>query len=265
MPRPLWQALSGVFGKDKNTGFLLSAWFIAAWFFYELSPSKLPAYVTGAHVPLAILVAIYFVTQEKEEKKNPLWSALPHFIIFSLLLLALTAAPWVFGFTGTEGVVISISAGLYLICYLINSRYWISGRKVSMLFIVNMAFQLLIWGLIMPRADSFKDSSEKVAKYAASHAFPQSTVLIGNKYGHPPSLPFYLSLDFKNIKEQIDKDSLLMAYLSHEPCVLILNNEQKEFLKENLPEVPFEEISAQLTDRKQKAYYYIFINKRIKY
>lgn len=115
----------------------------------------------------------------------------------------------------------------------------------------------------MPRADSFKDSSEKVALYAASHAFPQSMVLIGNKYGRPPSLPFYLSLNFKNIKEQIDKDSLLMAYLSPEPCVLILNNEQKEFLKKNLPKAPYTEISAQLTDRKQKAYYYIFINKRI--
>lgn len=262
-PKGFTKAVMSLF-KDKGQDLLLGAWFIGSWFIYEWTPSKLPAYVVAAHIPLALLIA-KVLQQYEEENTRPhrFWFILQCCLI-GVIYTALLFVPfilklpdhtwWLFGSAG-----ILLLIGLGVVVYVYRSPYFFQA-----LFGLNIAFQVFAWIILLPHIDSFKDSSKRVGAYTAQNASKGSTILIANDHGHPPSLPFYLSLNFAKVREEYNLEILLQKYESKEPHVLILNDELKSKALERLPQLRYATVSAVLIDRNQLANYHIAINEAAK-
>lgn len=261
-PKAFWNSISGIFKKDKGIIFFLSAWFIAGWFLYEWSPSKLPAYVIAAHVPLAILIG-----KNVDECRKTM--ALPQsslIIIHGLIMILLSAsfflAPIIFQPLFSMKLYFTLVSVVLFISSVIILFYRRSPHFIYMMIGINLLFQLAVWVVLLPQADGLKDASKEVADYVQMNASPTSTVLIGNDQGRPPSLPFYLGLNFTDVKEEYNPDTLMAKFQSNEPYVLILNQEQLDKSVTLFPHLKFKKISSLLIDRNQNTCYYILINEQ---
>lgn len=261
-PKAFWTGIRGIF-KDKNENLILGAWMVAGWLLYEFSSTKLPAYCVAAHVPLAILIAktIYEFLQKDIKPKKGLIIAQ-----FSVLLL-ITVALLVAGFY------LHLSTGLKITLVVFNFlMVWgiLSAIKklrnntltdfIYSVFIINIIFQIGIFVAILPQVDYYKNSTKRVAEYIKNNAVKESTIVIGNTVGHPPSLPFYIGLNFNDIVEEKDSANLSNLYKSKRPCVFVLDNQQINELSKNNPHLKVEEITSFFTDRKGKSNYYILKN-----
>jgi 4-amino-4-deoxy-L-arabinose transferase-like glycosyltransferase len=259
-PKAFWLAVSSVFKKEKGTNFLLSAWFIAGWFLYEWSPSKLPTYVITAHIPLAILTGrriFEFILTKKIPSKGLF---ITHFIFLSTIITAIIAIPIILNL-GRSLKFYFIASGIILLISMIATVYYRNSPSFSrMLLGGNLLFQILAWVVLLPQIDQLRNGSKRIADFINLHASPKSIILIGNNQGHPPSLPFYLSLNFSQVNDEGNFETLIAGYKGKEPCVLILNQEQKNQALSIIPALKYTEIQSLLTDRKENANYYIVIN-----
>lgn len=261
-PKALWHAVSDLFRKDKGINFLLSVWFISGWFLYEWSPSKLPTYVIAAHVPLAILIGKQILENLETGRSPAKGLMIAHFSASFLIVAALMLAPVILqlpALTEIDFVIagILLSAATATVIYFRKSE-----RFAPALICSNLFFQLMIWAVLLPKADLLKNGTKNVAGYISENAIPGSTIVIANDKGHPPSLPFYISSHFEKIETHDDHEYLLSLLKKDEPYVLILNSGQKDFITSQWPGFKFEEIRSKLTDRDESAFYYIAINKR---
>jgi 4-amino-4-deoxy-L-arabinose transferase-like glycosyltransferase len=261
VPRAFWNAISNTFRKEKGINFLLSAWFISGWFLYEWSPSKLPSYVIAAHVPLALLIGkeiLAFVEKEKLPSRPLIFS---HFSMMFLVFAALLLAPQIIDIPAELKTSFMIAGGVLIFCTILMAFHLRSSHFMNLMIGTNILFQVLAWAFLLPGIDQLKNGSKKIAEYVRGHASDHSMILIGNEQGHPPSLPFYLGLNFSQVKQETNIDTLIRRFRSSAPYVLILNKEQKEISAKQFPEIKFKEIKSMLTDRDEKAHYYIAINK----
>jgi 4-amino-4-deoxy-L-arabinose transferase-like glycosyltransferase len=261
LPRASWHAITDLFRKDKGINFLLSAWFISGWFLYEWSPSKLPTYVIAAHVPLAILIGKEILECIESGKLPAKGLIIAHFILISFVFTALLVAPQVLHLPASIKIPFAAAAILLIASAVVMMIYLRSGIFLRLMIGTNLLFQFLAWVFLLPLADTLKNGSKEIAEYVTEHAADHSVVLIANDQGHPPSLPFYLSLNFQEVKEESNLDTLLSKFRSSQPYVFILNREQKDISAKKFPEVKFREIRSMLTDRDEDALYYIAINK----
>jgi 4-amino-4-deoxy-L-arabinose transferase-like glycosyltransferase len=260
LPKSLWNAVSSVFKKDKGINFLLSAWFISGWFIYEWSPSKLPSYVIVAHVPLALLIGKEVLAAIESRKLPAKGLIIAHFTLLFLVFSALIAAPQILKFTSDIKIAFSVAAGLLIILSVYAILKIRSTNFINLTIAVNIVFQFLVWAVLLPQADVLKNGSKRIADHVNENAQKNSVILIANDQGHPPSLPFYLGLNFDTILEERNPDTLLTRMKSSVPHVLILNNEQKNVMEQQYPEARFTEIRSMMTDRDENAHYYIAIN-----
>lgn len=261
LPKAFWNAVSGVFRKEKGINFLLSAWFISGWFLYEWSPSKLPTYVIAAHVPLALLIGKELLACLEGKPLPSKGLIITHFSLILLVFTTLLIAPQILELTTAVKISFSIAACILITSTVITIYYFRSQRFLKLMIGTNILFQVLAWSFLLPELDGLKNGSKKIAEYIARRATDNSKILIVNKQGHPPSLPFYLSLNFSDIKEENNLDSMLINYKSDVPCVLILNKEQRDFAAGRILDIKFKEIRSMLTDRDAKSCYYIAVNK----
>jgi 4-amino-4-deoxy-L-arabinose transferase-like glycosyltransferase len=260
LPKAFWKALSSTFMKDKNLNFLLSAWFISGWFIYEWSPSKLPSYVIVAHVPLAIFIAKELLNYTASRTLPAKGLIIAHFTLILLIYLAFIVAPQLLHFTMTMKISFALAAGVLITLTIITIKKLRSGNFRPLL-VANFVFQLLVWGFLLPIADGLKNGSKRIAEFVIENAADNSIVLIANTQGHPPSLPFYLGLNFRHVREEGDYEKLSASLQSTYPHVLILNREQRDFVASRKPEQVFTEIKSMMTDRDESAQYYIAINR----
>ncbi|NQY10790.1 MAG: glycosyltransferase family 39 protein [Flavobacteriales bacterium] len=258
-PKAVWTGIRGIF-KDKDSNLVLGAWFVSGWLLYEFSPSKLPAYTIAAHIPLAILIGKAIIEHQYTRTT-------PHkgLIIaqFSLQII-ITAALLFVAFFMDLGMVLKATlilfnalmiAGIVAAFKFIKSSYF-----VHVVIGINLIFLLFVHAIILPQIDIYKNSTKRVADFIYEQADKESTIVLANKRGHPPSLPFYTGLHFKDVIEGDDFDTMLKWYLSEDAYVFVLNNEQKdEFIKE-IPSINIKEVSSYFTDRKGQASYFIIMN-----
>jgi 4-amino-4-deoxy-L-arabinose transferase-like glycosyltransferase len=261
-PKAIWIAVSSIFKKEKEINFLLSAWFIAGWFLYEWSPSKLPAYVIAAHVPLAILTAQQ-IHEFLQNKKLPAKGLLiTHFLFLFLIITGLVIAPFLLNLNSSIKFYF-ISAAVTLLVTLTAVIYYKNSPSFTKLLLVyNILFQILLWVVLIPQVDTLKNGSKRIADFVNMNAIHSSMIMIANDHGHPPSLPFYLGLNFTKVYDEKNIDTLMSRYKSNDPCVLILNEEQKNQVDTLAPRLKFTEIRSMLTDRKGNSDYFILINNK---
>lgn len=260
LPGAIRRAAVGWWHRDNVDG-LLAAWWIAGWLIYEFSPSKLPAYAVAAHVPLALLVG-----RQLSEKEQKQWS--PHWVWPALqallLLVLLLGLPLASTFLDLSPSLTSrawLASSLTILGYLGASLRWRSPHFPLYLGASNLACLLWLWLLLVPAIDGLRNAPRRVATYATSVAKPESKVLIGNGFGKPPSLPFYLKQSFTQVEVEQNLDSLWQAYQHPSPTILVLSQAQREAFSLRTDEpLSFHQISSRMTDRKGRAHYHVLLN-----
>jgi len=134
-------------------------------------------------------------------------------------------------------------------------------RSIAWILVFGLLLQLVVWGALMPQVDKLKYATRQVALYLKSELPENSAVVIGNDFGRPPSLPFYLMLYFSNVSEQKDFEALWSAYSEMEKGALILNAEQYQFFVGKGVNLNIRQFSSFITDRKERSDYYVVIKK----
>jgi hypothetical protein len=176
------------------------------------------------------------------------------------LAAALLTTPFILNFNQQIRWTCLFSGTILLIgtvLMILNTR---SSYFTEIMIGVNLVFQVSIWCVLLPSANSLKDSSKSVSQYIKRNAAGGSVIVIANDHGRPPSLPFYLKKNFLSVKEEYNTELLWQAFKSSNPYVLILTaSQRREFLKKN-QNLIFKEVTGQLTDRNEKSAYYILIN-----
>lgn len=222
--------------RDKEFSLLLVAWFFAGWFIYEISPSKLPTYVIASHVPFAFLLARTLVNQKRPAKISV--------IIHYFLQILLASAFIVFSiYFILSSPLILIGGIILLICSAVSIYFFTTKYFIKSVIGYGIAFQMVLWFILFPQIDTFKNGTKRIAAYVAETADKNSTVVIGNCHFHPPSLPFYLSLNFKNIIDEQRMAGLVQHYFSDTPTVLILNENQFQLLDSLVGNIPFKKFN----------------------
>jgi len=262
-PKALWNGISALW-NDRGSRFLLGAWFVAAWFIWELSPSKLPAYTVAAQVPLSILIAMLAVKHLDNNTRPKKFMIALHFILLMLLSIGLTVASFILKMDPM------LKASFIALAVLMFVGMWIFLKNlhtknfIKILIGINLLFQFFLWIVLMPQIDKYKNSTKLVGDYIAQNAPKNAEVIIGNVTGHPPSLIFYSSFSTENISENQNMDSLLAAYESNQPTVLILTYQQSQTLVNQHPDAQVKSFISYFVDRKGKAGYYVVLNNAAK-
>jgi 4-amino-4-deoxy-L-arabinose transferase-like glycosyltransferase len=238
--------------------FYLGLWFVAAWLIYELSPSKLPAYVVPAHIPLALICgSIANDWLKAVQLPGKAWRIAQ--AVAGCLLGAVVAAVPMYLDLGKGYVVIFIVSGFIyggMMIYTAMSKE--IAQWFKRLFLSNIVLQILIWGVLLRVADPLKDATREIGRFMEIHLPAGSIVYIGNDEGHPPSLPFYIS-QHNEVGEEHDPEQLLSLYHSHKHVGMVLKKKQAEYLEERISGVKVHIFNKQLTDRKEKAAYYVIV------
>lgn len=243
----------------NSSEMLLFIWFIAGWLVYEFSPSKLPSYTVAAHVPLAILVAQALQSILEGELQIRGLVKRIHLILFLAICVALPISSFALALDYSTSITLLIMSILLIVTSVLIFSRSNDQQLAYRLLILNLAFQIALWAVVLPLAEPFKNSTKKVAEYAI-HEMPASTpVFIANSHGHPPSLPFYLKRHFNQVSELDKTAEMLSLALGNEPAVLIVNEDQKTLLESGANNLSFEPFSSFRTDRKNKSSYYVLI------
>lgn len=255
LPKALSTGIRGIWTKDpKNV--VLGAWFISGWLIYEFSPSKLPAYCVVAHIPLAILIGKTLVSNVK-----PIKSLI---ILQFLIMLTITG-----GLLGLSYYIqLSITLKLSLILFnllmivgvIIVFKQLHSSKFISSVIGLNLFFQLVIILVLLPQVASYKNSTKRVAYFIKKNAHQESVIVLANKTGQPPSLPFYISLFSDHVIEENNIELMSTQFQSENPYVFVLDKIQKEQFVRQFPKLEYQQIQSFFTDRTGKASYYIVIN-----
>lgn len=259
-PGTILNSFKSIF-KNKDDHFLLAAWFISGWLFFELLPSKLPTYIIAAHVPLALLIGKRMLDLDNTNLRPAKGLVFIHFLLMSLLYLSLIIVPVILKLPSAARWGCGISGAICLVGLIIQLVYFKTKYFLAAIIGTNLLFLILIAGVILPGIDGLKNSSQRIGNYAKIHGVKNSKVYIANNHGHPPSLPFYLKINFNDVNEEYNMDILQAEFEKSSPCIIILNLDQKQQFIQKFKEAEYEEISSILIDRNQKASYYIFMNK----
>ncbi len=247
--------------REKEIGihFLLSAWFVAAWLIYEILPSKLPSYTLAAYMPLAIMMAIFAdkMISNVTEKGNII--AYIHTFLMLCVGIGLCIAPfWIE--LPTYSLILLRITGVLLSVGTFSAFYFVQKQQTTFYIYTLLAnaalFLLLVWGLVVPSLDNMRNATKQVATYLSAKLPQDIPIFIANAEGKPPSLPFYLSLHFKNIHESEDIHNL---YKSNLHVGFILNEAQFSDLKALEPIISGQFFSTYRTDRGGKSAYWVVV------
>lgn len=263
LPKAIYSGVTWFKNKSEDI-IMLGSWFLAGWLFYELTPSKLPAYAIAAHVPLSFLIAKQFTKIDElnfgETKFRVAVSF--HFVFNYIISIGIFALP--FFVDVPNQFVFFFVAIIHFVGNSIN-LFFIKRKKnnelVYSLMITAMLFLLMAWGILVPKLDFLKDGSKRVAGIIQENIKKDAICVIGNQTGHPPSLPFYIGQHLDTVIAEHKWDSLMYYYKRPEPCVLVLNKDQKKWFAWELENPKFEQILSKMTDRTNVAEYYILYNK----
>ncbi len=247
--------------KSKNeTHFLVVLWFIAGWLIYEFSASKLPAYVIVAHVPFAILIARSMLNIAQRKTINVFQWKVVLTIFISLISAGISVAPFLLdGLESLEQTAVWLGFGFEFVCIVL---IWGSeALQLKNYALAWLLFQCVCWTIIYPKVDNLHNTTRLIAEDLHDQANSNSTIVIANSSGRPPSLFYYLEQYFGQVREEKQADKLLDAYQSDTPTVLILSEKLTDKLDLNLVESDSITYSAKLADRKDPVKYVILLNK----
>ncbi len=258
LPAAFITMLRNFWTGQRENSFLLAAWFIAGWFIFELSPSKLPAYVVAAHVPLALAIG----GKMTDVKNFAGWVLSVQVVVWSCFIAGLAITPFLLNLpVGPKLIFLLASAamivGLFFAFRNKNRRFSIGTRLVAFSFL----FQAIVWIAIMPIIEPLKNSTLVVAKTAEKMAHEDTMVVLANSFSKPPSLPFYFRMRFENVIEEYDIENLFFFHESDQEVLFVLTQEQKNQFEQRYGQIDFVRVEASYTDRLERGTYYLLVNR----
>jgi len=266
-PAALKNALSAIWQKEKTQWFLLGAWIVSGWLFYEFLKSKLPAYVIAAYPGFAMALG-YQMTLSAEKKadlKLLKYSSVFHGIIALSLVVGLAIVAKKYFSLPDYGQTLGIAT-----VYLMLTAYglvlvWTEdlGRSAKVLMFNAGLFVFLFFAVLLPKIDALRNAPRQVAEYIKNNSSPKSVIIIANHYGDPPSLPFYLETKMPEARLIYTENyrQIETVFDTAHNCVLILNDTLKEKFARQHPQVYIHHISSILIDRPGSLNYFVVIKR----
>ncbi|MEL7532917.1 MAG: hypothetical protein AAFN10_16475, partial [Bacteroidota bacterium] len=259
----LGASIAGVRRRRPEDLFLL-AWLIGSWLLWELIPSKLPAYAIGAYPVFALLIARQF--------EVPVKGLLGHKIGFWIqAVLSLALAIGLIGGSyylwGWSGIMVPCILAVLLIGALIGHKFLSTAyfgnesQKALAPIVAGFSFMLLLWLGLMPGVSALREAPLKIHQYLQNETAPNSTIVLANVQGRPPSLAFYLGRTYSSFLEQRDPATLFGLYISKRPMALVLTKDQYQYLQQQQPDLPKAAVFPLFSsDRVEGNAYYVVIN-----
>lgn len=259
---PFWWWLPSLFTmlkkqrKEREFSILfVVAWFVAGWFLYEWTPSKLPTYVLSAHVPFALLLAIGMSSSDAKMPAT-FWRAVVS-LLLAIVAFAIIALPIYFKLP-LFSTALMVSSGIALLVLLVFIfKQQNKQRLIAQQLIFALLLQLSVWCVVIPQIDHLRNATRQTADFLATKLSKETPIYIGQNYGRPPSLPFYLMQYFSIVYEETNVETLLNLYQQQTEIGLILSKEQFEALAEKSTIENVKRIESLMTDRKEKADYFL--------
>jgi len=235
---------------------ILGAWLVGGWFLYELTPSKLPAYIIPAHIPMGILIGL-FVDQFSKSGERPhiIFSGL-HYLLNISFGVGLIIANQFIPINDDLSWALKVIGVLYILFivwqFIIYKKpFYFATQQLG-----NLTLLIGIW-TIAPLFSAHVDSSKKVSEYVLDNIDQDDLIYVSYAPGHQPSLPFYLTQEDNPIKVNLDTHELIEAAKSNLADVYIVSEPQYLELQKLGIKYRVKTITSRLIDRREQALYYI--------
>jgi hypothetical protein len=192
------------------------------------------------------------------DTKTPaiVWRALVS-LLLSIVGLAIIALPIYFKLPLFSTALIVTSGIALLVLLLFIFKQQNKQQLIAKQLVFALALQLSVWCVVIPQIDHLRNATRQTAALLASKLNKEAPIYIGQSYGRPPSLPFYLMQHFRHVSEETSVENLLNQYLQQTEIGIILSKEQFEALAEKTTIENVKQLSSLMTDRKEKADYYV--------
>jgi 4-amino-4-deoxy-L-arabinose transferase-like glycosyltransferase len=255
IPYAIKTSFVSLYKKENEKNLLLGIWFISAWLLFEFTPSKLPAYVIAAHVPLAFLVGIQFESEVSNRLKNYIQLGfnllIPIVFIVLVIIVDLKLIP----------SIIFILIGSVFIYLNIKNFTKASHNPYHVRYLYqSVGLQLAIWLFVVPMMDGFKNITYSVANEASKIADRKIEIVVGNDQNRPPSLFFYLYHHFDTMREAFLISEIKPLYEEPVKRLFILKPSNFEELKQVYPALQYKIVKPKLTLFNQMSTYYLVKN-----
>jgi hypothetical protein len=236
---------------------------LAGWLFYEFSPSKLPAYVIGAHVPLAFLIAKQLEVEGLKSVFHKVMFGIQT-AVFLIIAIGLFSLNYLIELTKEIQLIAQI-LGIYLLFW--NFALFLTRKKTSYNkwhLLGAFGFVFLAWAQA-PKATEIINSSKKVALHVKSINF-EGTVHIAYNFGNQPSLPYYLKTQKNMVENQthLTEDLLFQFAKKEKPALFLLNKHQYDYFCAQFKKpIPAKYIQTFMIDRVGTTDYFVINSKEI--
>lgn len=192
----LGEYFRNLFSKERRSSFdlFLLFWFMCGWFFYEIVPSKLPAYAIAAYPALALLIAKSILSLKEHKLSSNNWIKGGWWLQFTLVIgiciaLIIGLAP----ILDNEGQWVCYLLALFLLTFSISQWLAIKGSWGNNGWIFfpgfGIGFLLIVWGLLIPSFEYERSATKRLAHELKRMGAKE--VIITQDFDLP-SLPFYL-------------------------------------------------------------------------
>jgi len=268
LPAAFWDFFKRLRQRDEIT-LMLAGWLIFGWWFYELLPSKLPAYAIAALPAVAILISRQLLEIDKKDyayqKLTSIFSVI-FVLLFFLVAVSLIYAAFIL--IGREAAVRVI-----FLMFLLWPLSFISGTLmfakryvygIGGLILTGVLFTTFAWMILMPHIEPHRNAPLRLAQQTATIAPDGATIILGDDFSELPSIPFYLSRYFNNYYHEKDLSKAIERLRTSEPHVVIAGDEWKEKIISNLTATS-DSLSTQIhltgraTDRLEVGSYWILM------
>ncbi len=237
-PAALWDLIRRM-RERESSALMLVGWLVFGWLFYEILPSKLPAYTLAAHPAIAILIARQLLQINQKNYPYKKWVS-GGSVLFVLLFFTVAVGMIYAGFilVGRETAVRVI-----FMMFLIWPLSFISGTlmfakrytySIGGLILTGLLFTTFAWLFLMPQIEPFRNAPKRLAATAQEISPEGTTIIIGDDISPIPSIPFYLSRNFKYRYYYADTDVVANKLRTSDPYTVIVSDEWKEKLEQDL-------------------------------
>ncbi|MEM7105367.1 MAG: glycosyltransferase family 39 protein [Bacteroidota bacterium] len=184
--------------KKETEALFLGGWLLCGWIFYEIMPSKLPAYAVGAYPAIAILIA--YQVEGLLSGKSPYLKWIKGSSIFFMVIMFVVVVAIILGayqLFGRPGFMRAIMAGTVLwgvglfAAISLFSENFRQGITASLTF--GLAITFLSYWAIVPLLDSQRSINRTTSIIVNNVLEDQSNLALANDIPEDPSLAFYLS------------------------------------------------------------------------
>jgi len=247
-PAAIGSLFKKFFTKNRENFYLyLMAWCVSGWFFYELIPSKLPAYAMGAYGAIAILLAKQITELNAEDFQNKkIYKFGRYLFLVFIFIIAIGLPVAAAALLSVWGIVAASITSLFVLglgLYTFNhqKRNNLESAYKGSIFL-GLTFVLFAWILVIPAAEHPRSATKRIAEKIGQE-FSEETQVVFARPFYLPSLPFYVAQNnqkYISLSEE-EFDKVFDFYESNEKTVIVFDEQKYQLFEEKLKEKNYKE------------------------